>query len=187
MTTAEFKKAYPEHAHLEGDALWDMMTEKALVTQEGDKILLHAEPFWRRYRLRWLYYPKGRGWDGGYGPKYTHSQRCNKCKVGVGAYFGMMSRNGFEPHCPKCGPGLVLEPSKNLDHRLWSVLQEVCRWAFIVLNFLHIRRHGSPSRYDAMGGDEAQFVTMYEVLQNPWRVITHLRPRRWWEYVIIKR
>ncbi len=28
MTVDSFKKEYPEHAHLEGDALWDMMTIK---------------------------------------------------------------------------------------------------------------------------------------------------------------
>lgn len=30
MTVSEFKKDYPEYAHLEGDALWDMMTNVAL-------------------------------------------------------------------------------------------------------------------------------------------------------------
>ena len=187
MTTEEFKKSYPEHAHLEGDALWDMMTEKALVTQEGDKILLRTKPFWKRYRLRWLYYPKRRGWGRLYDPQYTNSQRCDKCKVGVGSYFGMMSKSGFEAHCPKCGPGMVLEPNKNLDHKLWSAWREVLRWLFVVLNFLHIRRHDSFGRYDAMGGDEAQFVMYYEVIHNPYQIITRLRPRRWWEWVVVRR
>ena len=30
MTVDSFKKEYPEYAHLEGDALWDMMTNMFL-------------------------------------------------------------------------------------------------------------------------------------------------------------
>lgn len=40
MTTKKFKKLFPQHAHLEGDALWDKMT--SYVLEQGD--VLYADP-----------------------------------------------------------------------------------------------------------------------------------------------
>ena len=40
MTTEEFKLEYPQHSHLEGDDLWDKMTE--LILQQDN--VLYADP-----------------------------------------------------------------------------------------------------------------------------------------------
>jgi len=40
MTTEEFKLKYPQYSHLEGDNLWDIMTESLFETGE----VLYADP-----------------------------------------------------------------------------------------------------------------------------------------------
>lgn len=40
MTETEFKRDYPQHAHLEGDELWDKMTEVFMECGE----VLYADP-----------------------------------------------------------------------------------------------------------------------------------------------
>lgn len=187
MTEAEFKQAYPECAHLEGDELWNAMEDKMLLTQEGDKILRQSKPFWKRYRLRWLYYPKVKGWDMGMGPQYTQSRRCNKCKIGVGTHLVMMGRDSSLSYCPKCGPGLVLEDNKNLDHRLWSAWKAACHWVFVALNFLHIRRYGADGGRYSMSGDERGYVKLWRIGGDGTKPKYELLPRKRWEHIFIKR
>lgn len=49
MTTTEFKKKYPQHSHLEGDALWDEMTLSLLnndnvLTADPNREIIYHEP-----------------------------------------------------------------------------------------------------------------------------------------------
>lgn len=37
MTTEEYKKLKPQDSHLEGDKLWDAMTDYMLLQQSGDE------------------------------------------------------------------------------------------------------------------------------------------------------
>jgi len=49
MTTEEFKTAYPHYSHLEGDELWDKMTEMLLesvnvLTADPDREIIYHDP-----------------------------------------------------------------------------------------------------------------------------------------------
>ena len=85
MTTEEFKKLKPQYKDIEGDELWDAMTEYMLRQQEGSEIMKTAMPIWKTHTLRWLFYRKGLVWHMGTpdNNRWTSSKRCKACKKGV--------------------------------------------------------------------------------------------------------
>lgn len=80
MTVQEYKKQHPEHEHLEGPALWDAMENALLHQQAGQVYINHMLPWYKRYKLRYLFYVRK--------PNLMfinpdeHHTRCKNCKKG---------------------------------------------------------------------------------------------------------
>lgn len=187
MTTAEFKQAYPEHAHLEGDQLWDAMTDVLLKAQAGNAVLQKSKPFWKQYQLRWLFYHQdNRPAFGHRGPRYTIDTMCSKCRLGVNTCLAMLSEGGLVLHCPRCGPGMVKVPNTNMNHRLWKTWRAIKYGLFKLLDLLHIMRWRG-SRYDMFIGDESMFLKYTSFNAETGEMKHFFKPRKWWQHIIIPR
>ena len=190
MTADQFKAAYPEHAHLEGNKFWDMMEDKMLITQEASRILRKSKPFWKQYRLRWLFYRKG-SFMRHFGPQYTHDKRCKACKKGVSARIVWISLGGPaadkpKNRCPRCNEEYFEEENTGLDHRAWLLWMKACSVFEGILNALHIVRSKGGGRYDVFG-DEWQYVAYRSINYKTGSVKTVLGSRKWYEYIFIKK
>lgn len=194
MTADQFKAAYPEHAHLEGNELWNMMEDKAMITQEGDRILLKSRPFWKRYRLRWLFYRNPKPYMSCFGPQYTHSERCRACKNGVNARIVWITLGGSDVdkpknRCPKCNEEYFKEKNTGLDHKTWLLWMKLCSAFWWLMDAIHIVRNpnkGLAGRYD-MFSDESRYVAYISYNNETGMTKTVLRSRKWYEYIFIKK
>lgn len=187
MSTDEFKKEKPEYAHLEGDELWDAMTMYMLTQQQGDSIILTTKPFWKRYKLRWLFYRKGRtGFMFGKND-FTANTRCAKCKKGVSsrtgfAMFGEDGKSKILFYCPHCHEELQDEPNRSLLH----ILYKLYRRSDSVLDALHILRKHGESRYGIFG-DESNYVHHFTYNIETGKQSVTMKKRKWFEYIFIKK
>ena len=125
MTAEEFKKLKPEYKDVEGDQLWDAMTDYVLRQQAGSETMKAIMPIWKTHTLRWLYYrrTKNFAFQSFKHDKYTSNERCAKCKKGVGARFGWSEAHEdgtytFTSYCPHCHEEYKGEPNPNLTHKI---------------------------------------------------------------------
>lgn len=192
MTTEEFKKLKPQYANIEGDELWDAMTEYMLRQQEGSEILKTTMPIWKTHTLRWLFYRKRSNWVMG-DPKmdkWVSDNRCSKCKWGVNQRLVWSFRDeAGQWHstckCPHCNEDYVPEPNTNLSHKFYKAWKWISGLFWNVLDKIHLVRNSCNSRYE-MGGDESRYIISWE-FKNNGEVIPSHRLRKWWEYILIER
>jgi hypothetical protein len=183
MTVDEFKQDHPEYAHLDGNDLWDAMEQSKLMQQDGEKVLKQIKPFWKRYKFRYLFY--GHRYSGFSFQKYS-GERCANCKKDYqGFIFMFPDANGKPTRYHSCGKPLVIEPDISLKYRLWRAKMWVLETFRRTLDALHILRLPGYNRY-GMFGDEAEYVKSWGYNFETNEIRTILKPRRWWEYLIIK-
>jgi len=184
MTTEEFKKLKPEHANLEGDALWDAMTHYQLRQQQGEEILKTILPFWKRYRLRWLFYRKRNGF---YFPKYSY-ERCENCKNGsaMGAIEMNFGTGECKKKCLNCMKTFIGEPNTNWNYRVYLFKKAITKFIEVALNWLHILRKRQETRY-GMFGDEDKHVKAWIYNTEANTSETCFKKRKWWEYILIEK
>lgn len=183
MSVEEFKNDHPEYAHLEGDDLWDAMTQFKLMQQDGEEVLKQIEPFWKRYKLRYLFYKIS-------GNLVFHKysgKRCIYCKKDYQGFMFLFPGEGgklFNYH--SCGKPLITEPDTSLKYRLWKAKMWGLEGFRRVMDFFHILRLPGNSRY-GMFGEEARYVKYWVYNQDTGESRVVLKPRRWWEYLIIEK
>ena len=189
MTTEDFKKANPQLAHLEGDALWDAMTTYGARQIEGQKILSQIRPFWKRYTVRWIFYRKTKNWILRQ-PNYKSPTRCKRCKNASSFRMIFSNPKGVEElpngsYHVHCGKKYIEEPNTNLDHRLWKLWKPVVNFLWDALDWIHLVRNSSESRY-GMFGDESYFILSWTHNMETGASSHTKRSRKWWEYIIIE-
>ena len=190
MTTEDFKRLKPEYKDIEGNELWDAMTNYMLQLQNGQEVLNTMKPFWKRYQLRWLFYVKKRNMIFGKNG-YTASKICYYCRKGVSMYMGFISfaENGestYSASCPYCNERLRQVENTNLNHKLYKLYKWLTKGLVRLVEFTHIVKWDIEGRYGIFG-DESMFVksTHYD---NDWNYLkTVYKKRRWWEYIFIPR
>lgn len=133
-----------------------------------------------KYKLRYLFYLKQKGWT--HSPNIGATLRCEHCKKGSSSYiiWGMATGNSFKI-CPHCSEKFVGEPNKNLSKKLyvfWRYIIFGVRW---VLDKLHILRYGWQERRD----DEWQYIDKSHFSECG--RIDFYRKRKFWEYIFIKK
>lgn len=185
MTVEEFRKAKPEFAHLEGDQLWDEMSNYMMRQQTGEEYLRPFRPFWQRYMLRYLFY---RVSATTLLPPYSH-QRCKRCKGGrnMKLYFPKQDEDGKLYMVHSCG-ALVseVEPNTNWDYLLWLFWhnwKEIAFWKPV--QWIHLVKTDRGGGRYSMFGDEAHYVKEWIVRDDRYRMVLH--PRPWWQYIVILR
>lgn len=188
MTSEEYKKIHPEHKNLEGNDLWDAMEYSMLRQQEGDKVLLQVKPWYKRYKLRYLWYVKKRNVT--WGTPTSASKRCKHCKRGSSSMLFMMSwdeegKPNGKTYC-MCGKELIEEPNTNWSHRCYQIKKWCQQWGWKCLEWTHLFRWSIDGRYD-MFGDERYYVKARQYDQNWENEKLIMIPRKWWEYIWIKR
>lgn len=186
LSADEFKKIKPEYKDAEGDVLWDAMTEFMLRQQQGEMVIKTTLPFYKRYRLRWLFYQRLPnmvfGKDG-----YRARERCKNCKKGVGMEVGfMMPGKGAWSFCTNCHTELIKEPNISFAHKLWTCWSKIKKFTIFILDFLHILRSSISGRYD-MFGDEANYVEYHSIDFNTGKTGYKLKARKWYEYIFIRK
>lgn len=185
MTVQEFKNLHPEYSHLEGDELWDAMTDSMLHQQQGAAIIKKTLPFWKRYKLRYLFYRKLPNYVYG---KNDHSadKRCSKCKKGVSYSFGFIWMGKKTMYCPNCGKELIEEANSGIKRNLWIFKKKVIDFGCNILDFLHIVRSSHHSRYD-MFGDERHYVHHFSLNTETGKMSYKLKKRKWWQWIFIEK
>jgi len=187
MTTTEYINAHPEHRHLEGDALWDAMEQSMLHQQQGQTIISHLLPWWKRYQLRYLFYVRKP--NGVFATEQSSSERCKKCKRGTSCTLMIidLSDSGRSvTYCTGCGSELETEPNTNISHKVYKLKTWLKKYGWVILEASHIFRYDTEGRY-SLFGDEGHYVKGY-VYDNEWKLTkTVMNPRKWWEYIIIKK
>lgn len=179
MTTEEFKKQRPEYAHLEGNDLWDAMTFCKLREQQADTVLLQIKPFWKRYRLRYLFYVRKP--NGVFITEEASPKRCIVCKRGSSTRIYWAGKQ-----LCLCGEELREEPNTNWSHRRYVLKSRAKKWFFYVLEQIHLVRYTTEGRYD-MFGDESNYVQR-TILDKDWKITGRvMRPRKWYEYIFIEK
>lgn len=187
MTKEEFKKLKPEYKDIEGDELWDAMTAYKLRLQEGEKILNTIKPFWKRYRLRWLFYGKLDNFV--LGKSRWASDRCKNCKKGVNSKIAIIDfeTNTTKSFCIHCSKEYIAEPNTNLDYRIYKIFKSIAKLFWNLLDFLHLVRSSHFGRYN-MFGDESNYVSGWSFNYDNYTGMHPLmKKRKWWEYIIIEK
>lgn len=186
MTVQEFKQQKPEYAHLEGDALWDKMTDYGLTIQEGEQVLKSILPFWKRYQLRWLFYRvKSNTFILNY--REASKDRCSKCKRGSSSWMAFAKPDEpMKMYCIYCGSEWVPEPNTNFKHYAIKICRATSKTFWAVLDWLHLVRSSFDPRY-SMFGDEGHYVKSFTVNTDTWTTTYKLKKRRWWEYILIEK
>lgn len=180
MTTESFKKDYPEYSHLEGNDLLDAMTYTMLRHQQAEEIVKQIQPFWKRYRLRWLMYRKIPNWVLEH-PKHSYKEVCKSCKTGSSSYMTW----GGKAIC-MCGNERILVPNKSWQHKLWKIGNTISKCFWWLMDKLHIVRSDVSGRYD-MFGDEACYVEGYRYTKNWEPAGRIMKKRKWYEYIFIRK
>ena len=186
MTADEYKLQHPENAHLEGEALWNAMENALLHQQEGDKVLMQIKPWWKRYKLRYLWYVKKP--NGVFGTPASVSTRCKNCKTGAAYMMFMMDFSNNEPGytlCVSCGQKLVEEPNTNWNHRWYQIRKWMQKWGWKILEATHLFRWSIDGRY-SMFGDEGHYVSHWKRYDDGREEVV-LIDRPWYEYIWIRR
>lgn len=192
MDVKGFKKLKPEYKDIEGDQLWDAMTEYMLRQQEGDEIIKSVMPIWKTHTLRWLYYRKIPNMVMG-NPKtdkWVSDKRCSKCKKGVNARMGFRMRledgsHKYTSYCPHCGSEYNAEANTNISHKLYKIGKRISKIFWSILDRLHLVRSSIGGRYD-MIGDEARYVRSWGMNMKTGEMSKELKKRKWWEYILIE-
>jgi hypothetical protein len=180
MTTEEFKKLQPECKDLEGEQLWNAMEHYMLRLQTGEKVIRSTAPFYKRYRLRWLFYRRIPNMVFSKGD-HTSDKRCKTCKKGKGMLWFM----GGKTLCPS-GHEYIEEPNTSFRHRVYVITKAATNLFWTILDKIHLVRSAHESRYD-MFGDEGNYVSHYTLNTETYETTYHLKPRKWWEHIFVKR
>ncbi|HXU28817.1 MAG TPA: hypothetical protein VN698_16425 [Bacteroidia bacterium] len=183
MTAEDFKRDYPKHAHLEGIELIDAMTMAMLRQQQGEAIIRTSQSFFKRYRLRWLFYRNSHALSFGRN-NYTASNMCSICRKGVSSYVVMNYEGRRQCFCPHGSHELVQVPNNTLHHSLWLKWVKIKSVLETVLDKLHIVRKPHENRYSIFG-DERHYMHQ-TINMETYDVKNIMHSRRWWEYVFIK-
>ncbi len=189
MTTADFKKANPKLAHLEGDELWDAMTEYGARQIEGQVILSQILPFWERYTLRWLFYRKAKSFMLRT-PSYRNKTRCKNCKNASSMRMVWLNLSGDKDipngsFCLHCTAEYIEEPNTSLNHRLWRIWKPAVDLFWRSLDWIHLVRIHTESR-NGLFGDEGYFILSWTHNMETGESNYIKRTRKWWEYIIIE-
>jgi hypothetical protein len=193
MTIEEFREIKPEYKNVEGDALWDALTEYMLGQQAADEILKTTMPIWKTHTLRWLYYRRvpNMPFRSYKKDKYASNTRCSSCKNGVSSRIGFLFRQEdgtqkYTSYCPHCKEEYQEEPNTNITHRLYVIGVWVSKLFWSILDGLHLVRSSFHGRYE-MFGDESRYVKAWH-LDTETCATTHiLRNRKWWEHIFIEK
>lgn len=180
MTVEEFKKDYPEHAHLEGDELWDTMTHTLYRQMEGERIILSIKPFYKRYKLRYLFYRKPI-FRGFMRPEWLNEKICKNCKRGSNSCMAFMGKM----ICIGCGAELIEIANNRLKFRLFKLQAPIGNFLWLMLQYLHIVKTSTDGRYELFG-DEANYVSHIYNIETGAMRRAH-KKRKWFEYIFIKR
>ncbi len=166
------------------------MEDYMLRQQQGSEVLKVIMPIWKTHTLRWLFYRKVpniiMSTD-----KWGHADRCKLCKKGVNAriVFSMRRDDGTwktVSQCPRCGKDYEAEPNTNLSHKLWKSYKEITNPFWLILDKIHLVRSTTDGRYGMMG-DESRYIKSTE-FDKDWNFVkTHLKRRKWWEYILIEK
>jgi hypothetical protein len=186
LSVEEFKKIKPEYKDIEGDQLWNAMEDYMLRQQQGQEVVKHLMPFFKRYQLRWLFYRKMQNLRF-VQSDYTSTTRCSNCKKPAGGMqMGWQDETGFHIYCNYCRKVLKEEPNRNVDHLFWMAWRyiPVCFWWS--LDKLHIVRSSINERY-GMFGDESKYIHHWTMDYGTGKTTQTLKPRKWWEYIFIER
>lgn len=193
MTTDEFKKLKPEYKDIDGDQLWDAMTEYVLRQQQGSEIIKSIMPIWKTHTLRWLLYRRIPNFEFNSHKidKYVSAKKCSKCKWGVNSRMTFIQRldDGTYKYfsiCPHCGKDFIEEPNTNFTHRLYKFAKWWSKLFWTFLDRLHIVRSLIHDRYDIFG-DEGRYVTKFSLNFETGKKKNYLAKRKWWEYIIIEK
>lgn len=189
MTTEEFKNANPKLSHLEGDELYDAMTNYILRQQSGEKIIKQIKPFWKKYQLRWLFYKAPKNWSMAKN-NYSSNNICKECKKGVSTHmmFIFTDKNGDTHHhsnCPHCNKSLIKIPNNNLNHKLWLFKEKTIKIFWLSLDKIHLVRT-KEQRY-GMFGDEFMYVNSWTFDDISSKMTCNMKTRKWWEYIFIEK
>src|SRR3990167_8331292 len=193
MNAKEFRKLKPEYKNIEGDQLWDAMTEYMLRQQQGSEIMKSIMPIWKTHTLRWLHYRQIPNLVRGNPStdKWVSDKRCRKCKWGVNARFMWSIRDKNDVwhticKCPHCNEDYVAEPNTNFTHHLYKTGKLISKRFWTILDLLHLVRSSISGRYD-MSGDEARYVENRELNMETGKITYEFKKRKWWEYILIER
>lgn len=180
MTEKEFKRQNPHLKHLKGIELWDAMEDYLLRVQSGASILRQIQPFYKRYKFRYLFY---RSYVSALQPvkKYKSNRVTSCCNKGMdGRGWISIGALNFCPHC-KC-PFMIIK-NTSLHHRLFKAFNYVTTF---LLDRSHILRKPGESRY-GIGGDESVYVEKYVFTPSSGEISIVHKQRKWWQYILIER
>lgn len=191
MTVEEFKKLKPEYKDVEGDQLWDAMTEYMLRQQNASETIKVIMPLWKTHTLRWLYYRRVPNFVlHSNNDRWSPDKRCGACKKGVNSrmVLSLTQKDGTYKtvsYCPHCNENYISEPNTNFSHKLWKTYKWIASIFWLILDSLHLVRSSIHGRYDLFG-DEARYVSAFTITKNG--EYTNVRKkRRWWERIFIER
>lgn len=181
----EFKKANPKYKDLEGNELWDAMTNHVLRQQDGEEIIKTTLPFWRKYILRWLFYRKTLSMTLPIVSLYNWiaDKRCNKCKRGMSMTMGFIVDKKIKTFCMHCSQECHPEPNTNLSHRVYKMAKWISKLFWTILDKIHLVRSSTSGRYELFG-DEAHYVAFWKT-DKDWKMTPVFKSRKWWEYIFI--
>jgi hypothetical protein len=179
MTVEEFKKDNPMLSHLEGNDLWDAMAVSLLHQQAGEEIIKTILPFWKRYQLRWLFYRKGK--YSILSSEWQTSEVCKNCGRGSNSAMAFQ-RKLF---CLGCGTELIKVPNKRLKYRLWLIWKVIDKKLEFLLNHTHILRKRNEYRYGVFGDESRYCYQTFNINGGDFKNVQ--RPRKWFEYIFIKK
>jgi len=185
MTTEQFKILKPEFKNVEGDELWNAMEDYMLRQQTADNILLQTKPFWKRYKIRYLFYYKRKNIRRISGAK--SAVRCKNCKIGTGTLmaFGAIGKEPIKTICCNCQQEYIEEPNTNLSHKIYKIKSHLLAFCWLILDWSHIARNNGHGRYE-MFGDEMEFVESWSINFNTGKETYKLKSRKWWQYIFIE-
>jgi hypothetical protein len=183
MNVKEFKKLKPEFAHLEGEPLWEAMTVFIKQQKDADETIQSAFGFFKQYKPRKLFYLKYSGQM--YLRPWQSNKRCRRCRKGVTSEVECFNEYTGNRLCPNCQKPPWEEPNKNLSYLLWKKWSPVKKAVLKALNWLCIVGDNPSGRY-GMFGDESKYVIRSVNFPASGQKLIY-KPRRWWEYIFVKR
>lgn len=180
MDVNEFKQTYPEMAHLKGDKLLDAMEDAFIHQKQGEQILNTIKPFYKRYKLRYLFYRKLK--NSIFQKEWQSDTVCKNCKKGTSSMVLFMGKY----LCIYCAHEMVKEPNRHIKYKLWLMAKKFSKIFWIVFQCIHLVRSDHSGRYE-LGGDEAAYVKVFHINMSTGKTTCTMHSRKWYEYIFIKK
>jgi len=188
MTVEEFKKIKPEFASLEGNDLWGAMEDYMISQKRADEILKQIQPIWKTHTVRWLFYRRLEHVFITPNTKYHSPEVCKNCKNGCTTYAVFMDfqNKTHACYCLSCSKELVKVKNTTWQRKIYLAYSFISSYFWLFLDKIKLVRSSIHGRYE-MFGDEYRYVRRL-VFDKDFNVKkTELRPRKWWEYIIIEK